>query len=103
MEGHISQIAAFSRARRFAPAAFLALGLLAGCTTAQLRPSPDEPNRTVAADTAKGKRMPKPETCVACAEMRVQSAANPQRTPLQVEQLRDEARRAYQQALRIDE
>src|SRR5215831_18528640 len=48
------------------------------------------------------KRQPLPATCVAFGAFRESLAADPRRTPVEQQQLRDEARRAYQQALNSD-
>jgi tetratricopeptide (TPR) repeat protein len=49
------------------------------------------------------RRDPKPSTCVGCAEFRVQMATtDPHATAADKQRLYDEARRAYQQAIRID-
>jgi tetratricopeptide (TPR) repeat protein len=82
--------------------------LLSGCTTAQTTKPSTDAGPTVSAQTSwwpwsSKKRVPKAETCVACAEMRLNTASNKDLTSAQVGQLRDEARRAYQQALKVDE
>lgn len=48
------------------------------------------------------KRAPKPATCVAFADFQSNAAAEPSRSPQEREQRRDQARRAYQQALKTD-
>ncbi len=48
------------------------------------------------------KRQPKAATCVAYAVFSERSAADPRCAPLDQERLRDQARRAYQQALQIE-
>ncbi len=48
------------------------------------------------------KRNPKPATCVAYADLQANAAAEPGRTAADRDQRRDQARRAYQQALKTD-
>lgn len=50
----------------------------------------------------KEKKTPKPETCAGLADLRVQNAAKPDCPPEDARRLRDEARRAYQQAIKLD-
>jgi tetratricopeptide (TPR) repeat protein len=47
-------------------------------------------------------RQPRAATCIAYANLSEQAAADPRCTPSKSEQLRDQARKAYQQALRIE-
>jgi tetratricopeptide (TPR) repeat protein len=56
-----------------------------------IKPAPDLP-----------KRQPKPETCVAAASFYATEAAAPNTPPLHVQELREQARRAYEQALQVD-
>jgi tetratricopeptide (TPR) repeat protein len=87
----------------------LALGLLIGSFGCVHNPTipmvtADEP---VTANAPKDEgpvtmRQPKPSTCVALGNFNEQSAADPRRSPAEQEQLRERARRAYQQALKID-
>jgi tetratricopeptide (TPR) repeat protein len=58
---------------------------------ADIRKEPDEP-----------KRDPKPSTCVALGGFNERAAADPRCSPAQQEQYLDRARKAYQQALRLD-
>ncbi len=48
------------------------------------------------------KRTPTPELCVGLAEIRLQTASKPDLPPVAVQRLHDEARRAYQQAIKLD-
>jgi Flp pilus assembly protein TadD len=48
------------------------------------------------------KRAPKASTCVAFADFQASEAAAPDQTPLRRQQLHEQARKAYQQALAID-
>jgi tetratricopeptide (TPR) repeat protein len=48
------------------------------------------------------KRQPLASTCVAFGDYSVRAAADPKASPAQQEHLRDQARRAYQQALQVD-
>jgi hypothetical protein len=55
-----------------------------------------------AAQPASPKRMPKAETCVVAGDFKAQEANAPNKAPAEAQELRDIARKAYQQALRID-
>jgi tetratricopeptide (TPR) repeat protein len=116
MDGHFARLAA---ARSFRVVAVLVcplLALLGGCSQLQTRPPLADATPALAGLPSNStkpwwqwwedkNRTPKPETCVACAEMRLATASNKalqENQPVQVEQLRDEARRAYQQAIKID-
>jgi tetratricopeptide (TPR) repeat protein len=85
----------------------LAFGLLCGglgCVhqveeTRTLGPSPE---KEVAKQDALPKRQPKAATCVAMATFREQLAADPKYGSTERERLHEEARAAYNQALRID-
>jgi tetratricopeptide (TPR) repeat protein len=48
------------------------------------------------------KRQPKPETCVAAANFYAQEAQAPNCPPLRCQELREQARRAFEQAIQID-
>jgi tetratricopeptide (TPR) repeat protein len=88
----------------------LALGLVGsvvGCTpqaTFPLVPSgtPVEPPAQSSTADGEPKRMPRPATCVAAGQFREQEADNPEVPPAVKEQLREQARKAYQQAIAID-
>jgi tetratricopeptide (TPR) repeat protein len=91
-------------ARRFP---FFALGLVTtcfGCVHTDVpATSPGEP---VAVKIRKApdlpKKQPLPSTCVALGDVRARTALDPKCPTADQERLRDEARRAYQQALDID-
>src|ERR1700688_1681746 len=88
--------------RRSALALILLLGSL-GCahendlTLAAKDGPPAEVHKK--ADVAK--RNPLPSTCVAFGTFRERSAADPRIAPAEQERLRDQARKAYQQALEL--
>jgi tetratricopeptide (TPR) repeat protein len=85
------------------PAAGMLLTL--GCVAQRDLPATKETNPPVAAvdrNHPQPMRMPHSSTCVAFADFRVKAALDPKRSPGEKEQMRDEARRAYQQALKIE-
>jgi tetratricopeptide (TPR) repeat protein len=95
--------------RRLAALAFSLLSFAAGCahnSTAVSSATPNPAAVTIAAkqdtlDPEALKRQPKPETFVAFGDYNAREAdATP--VPLQQEQLRDRARKSYQEALKID-
>jgi tetratricopeptide (TPR) repeat protein len=95
-----------SRARRWVVPASCLLGL--GClqhsapVVTQQAVSPGTALPEAVARKDGPKRPPQAQTCVAFGDFRLQSAADPKLTALEREQLRDQGRRAYQQALKID-
>jgi tetratricopeptide (TPR) repeat protein len=69
-------------------------------------PNPSSSNDQVVTKAAKPidlpKRKPLPETCIAMGDLRAKTAENPKCNEVERQRLRDEARRAYQEALEID-
>ena len=81
----------------------IVLGSLAGCVTVPTtQPSGAPAGSSPTAEKDEPKKIPKPGTFVALGNFKDGEAAQKQKEPLLQEQLRDEARRAYQEALRID-
>jgi tetratricopeptide (TPR) repeat protein len=85
----------------------LALGFvagIAGCTPQGTLPlvARDSHAEQTAASEDGPKRTPRAPTCVAAGQYREQEANNPTLAPAVREQLREQARKAYQQAIRID-
>jgi tetratricopeptide (TPR) repeat protein len=86
----------------------VALGLLCGSVgcahhTGLQVAAKDEPAPTeVSKEPDLPKRQPLASTCVAFAKFNERSAADPRRSRAEQEHFRDQARKAYQQALRID-
>lgn len=60
------------------------------------------PMAKVEPENSRPKRSPKAATCVAFGDFRASTATEPGRSPSEREQLREQARRAYQQALETD-
>lgn len=80
-----------------------ALSLAAGCT--HLREAADSAAAEapiVVKEENLPKRMPKAFTCVNLADLRMQMSLEEGRTPIEVERFREEARRSYHQAMKID-
>lgn len=77
---------------------------LAPETPPAAKPAPAAAKPAAPAEGAEpsAKRAPRASTCVAFGEFNLKASANPDHTPVQREQLLDQARRAYQQALRTD-
>jgi tetratricopeptide (TPR) repeat protein len=77
---------------------------LTGCSSRQTEDSgpqqTGEPPKAASKDLPK--RQPKASTCVAMGQTSERAAEGPNRTPFEQQQLREQARRAYQQALRTD-
>jgi tetratricopeptide (TPR) repeat protein len=63
---------------------------------------PIDPGLVHKADENLPKRDPKPSTCVGCGDFRMQMATDPRCSPADKERLYEEARKAYQQAIRLD-
>jgi tetratricopeptide (TPR) repeat protein len=85
----------------------VALGLLgatAGCVPSSGLPvtTPNDVVISPAKEPDPSKHQLKPSTCVALGAAAEESAADERRSPGEREQLRDRARQAYQQALKID-
>lgn len=86
----------------------LGLGLLAGagCAHQAAEVSPliprDQMTARVEKEEDQPKRQPKASTCVALGQFNEQAAIDSPKLPLQQAELRERARRAYQQALKID-
>ena len=66
------------------------------------KPAPAPAPATFAQPAPEKKRSPLPSTCVACAVCREREAVKLDHEPAAQRELRDEARRAYQEALRLD-
>ncbi len=86
---------------------WLALGLWGGAVgcqhTGPVAVATVPPDAVVTPKTADGpKKLPRPETCVAFADCRAVEACAANYSPSQREQLRDDARKAYQDALSLD-
>lgn len=114
--------------RRFSLILGLGLGLLGGTTgctpssffsrspstpqnpqapqTTQVRkedmPSPAELAKANEKDSKLPKRKPKPATCVTYGDFRLRASMEPGRSEQEIRDLRDQARKAYQQALSLD-
>ncbi|HEV3084824.1 MAG TPA: tetratricopeptide repeat protein [Gemmataceae bacterium] len=76
----------------------VALGLLAvvgGCVPSAGLPS-------LASDSEHPRRQPKASTCISLARLSEEAAADPRISPAEQERLRDRAREAYQEALKVD-
>jgi tetratricopeptide (TPR) repeat protein len=86
----------------------LALGVAAGslgCVNHAGLPvaATDEPNPAkIVREADLPHRPPRPETCVAFGRLNEQAAADPNRPPVEKQQLLDRARKTYQQALKLD-
>jgi tetratricopeptide (TPR) repeat protein len=86
----------------------LAAAWAAGCVHQEVAHKPiadPVPAKAPSRDAAAGekpKKNPKPATCVAFGNLHEQGAADPDRDPAERDLLRDQARRAYAQALSID-
>lgn len=81
--------------------------LAAGCVPQTLPVAPEAPaavKAAVHAEDGKGglKRVPQASTCVAFGDFNLRASADGEHTAAQREQLLDQARRAYQQALKTD-
>jgi tetratricopeptide (TPR) repeat protein len=104
-----SQGKAGSDRPRYRDAAILAgLALSAGCVPTPSMPVATNPSPSPVviksmekADDAQ-KRQPQASTCVAFGDFNLKAATDKERQPLQKERLFDQARRAYQQALKSD-
>src|SRR5947209_3664161 len=88
--------------------AALALGMLIGSlgcahhSSMSLGTSSESVTATAPKVGEKEKRQPLPSTCIAFGTFSEQAAADPRRSPAEQQLLRDQARKAYQQALKID-
>jgi tetratricopeptide (TPR) repeat protein len=88
----------------------LALALVSGavgCTPQETLPlvppgTVVEPPAQSSTADGEGKRMPRPATCLAAGQFREHEAECPDVPPAVKEQLREQARKAYQQAIAID-
>jgi tetratricopeptide (TPR) repeat protein len=95
---------------RRGPLALALLAGLAGCSHHKAAvtggPPPQPAAKAPAADTpglaAKGAKPHRPESWTAYANYAAQEAAAPERSPADAQRIRDTARRAYQEALRVD-
>ena len=78
---------------------------VAGCTHETIPLAPGTPipaTAKIEKESDLPKRKPQAATCVAFGNFREQEALAPERSPLEQQQLREQARKAYQQALEID-
>src|SRR5437588_5772602 len=86
----------------------LTVGLVSGAlgcdhsSSVPLAPQPVVSAANIKKEPELPKRRPQAATCVAFAEMNAKAADEEGRAPLDQEQLRNQARKAYQQALDID-
>ena len=78
------------------------LGCVPQATLQQVAAPPSPVAAEKARDTDGPKRTPKPATCVAFGNFMEREAAQKKGAPLEQERMRDQARRAYQEALQID-
>lgn len=80
------------------------LMLIAGCTHFRDTNDSAVPEQPAVAksDDKLPRRSPRPESCVTLGDLRLQFASEEGRAPLEVERLQEEARSAYQHALRLD-
>jgi tetratricopeptide (TPR) repeat protein len=97
--------AAWSRLGSWSVSLGFLLGTAAGCVHQQTTPiQPPEPAVTqkIEKPDEGPQRLPKASTCAAFGTFNLKAYAQPDRTPIQKQQLLDQARRAFQQAIKED-